>query len=62
MTITERFGLLAFGLFTWSVAMFTAVDPDTTALIASCAAPMMAGIGAGCFATALLPGRMARFS
>lgn len=61
MTITQRFRLLAFGLATWVVSMFTAADPDTAAVVTSIA-PMMAGIGAGLFATALLPGRMARFS
>ena len=61
MTFTERLGLLGFGLFTWSLSMFTAFDPEVNAIVASCAAPM-AGVGAGCFTTALLPGRMARFS
>ena len=59
MTITERLGLLAFGLATWSAAMFIA--DGATSLVASVAA-VQAGIGAGLFATALLPGRMARFS
>ena len=60
MTFPERIRLLAFGLFTWSAAMFTAAsDPDT---LTATAAPVMAGIGAGLFTAALLPGRMARFS
>lgn len=61
MTFSERIRLLAFGLVTWISGMFTAADPHAVAVAASCA-PMMAGIGAGLFVTALLPGRMARFS
>jgi hypothetical protein len=60
MTIAQRFRLLAFGLVTW-VAGMSAAAADTVAVVAA-AAPAMAGIGAGLFATALLPGRMARFS
>jgi hypothetical protein len=61
MTFTERTRLLAFGLVTWMTGMFSAADPDAVAVTLSCA-PVMAGIGAGLFTTALLPGRMARFS
>lgn len=61
MTFTHRLNLMAFGLFTWAVAMFTGADPATPEVVVSCAT-MMVGLGAGCFATALLPGRMARFS
>jgi len=61
MTFTERLRLMAFGLTMWVTGMFTAADADTATVVASCA-PVMAGLGAGLFATALLPGRMARFS
>lgn len=61
MNLFHRLNLLAFGLFTWSVSMFTVADSDTTDVVGACA-PLMAGIGAGLFVTALLPGRMARFS
>lgn len=60
MLFTHRLRLLAFGLFGWSAAMFTAAE-TTSGLIAACT-PVQAGLGALCFATALLPGRMARFS
>jgi hypothetical protein len=60
MTFTERARLIGFGLFTWMLAMFAAAE-STNSLISFCA-PLQAGIGAGLFATALLPGRMARFS
>lgn len=60
MTPIERLTLLAFGLFSWSAAMFTAHGTDI-ALVADVAA-VQAGLGALCFATALLPGRMARFT
>lgn len=60
MTFPERIRLLAFGLFTWSVAMFTANDHSELIVIGP--SVVMAAIGAGLFATALLPGRMARFS
>lgn len=60
MTFPERIRLLAFGLFTWSAAMFTAASHP--AVPVATAAPAMAAIGAGLFTAALLPGRMARFS
>lgn len=60
MTFTERCRLLAFGLFTWMTGMVTS-STETGAVILSCA-PVMAGIGAGLFIVALLPGRVARFS
>lgn len=60
MTVPERVRLLAFGLFTWSLSMFTAVSQPHP-LTATCA-PVMAGIGVALFITALLPGRTARFS
>lgn len=60
MTPKERLALIAFGLFTWASAMFTAADP-VTGLVAHVAA-VQAGLGAGLFVTALLPGRTARFS
>lgn len=60
MTFTQRCRLLAFGLFTWSSAMFMAADPATP--LTTSAAPLMAGMGAAWFVVALLPGRMARFS
>ena len=59
MTPKERLSLIAFGLFTWSSAMFTEVDP-ATGLVAYVAA-VQAGLGAGLFVTAFLPGRTARF-
>ena len=61
MTIAQRMRLLAFGLVTWMSGMFTAADTTAAAVVMDCA-PLMVGIGAGLFATALLPGRMARFS
>lgn len=61
MTVIERIRLLGFGLVMWMSGMFTAADADTVTVVASCA-PLMAGLGAGLFVTALLPGRMARFS
>jgi hypothetical protein len=60
MTFTERCRLLAFGLFTWMTGMVTAAT-GTETVVVSCA-PVMAGVGAGLFVVALLPGRMARFS
>lgn len=60
MTFTHRLNLLAFGLFGWCAAMLTAaahIHPAVDAI-----APIQAGLMAGCFATALLPGRTARFS
>lgn len=59
MLFTHRLRLLAFGLFGWSAAMFTAAD--TTSPIVAAASAAQAGLMAGCFAVALLPGRMARF-
>lgn len=59
MTFTERLGLLGFGLFTWSLSMFTAHGAEQP--IAAMTSPSMAGIGAFLFVVALLPGRMARF-
>lgn len=61
MTFPERLRLLAFGLFGWMVAMFTAADHPGSDLWGYTSA-VQAGLMAGCFATALLPGRMARFS
>lgn len=59
MLFTHRLRLLAFGLTGWSVTMFTAAgNPDPLAV--ACAA-VQGGLMAGCFATALLPGRTARF-
>lgn len=60
MLFTHRLNLLAFGLFGWSVAMFTAADTGSSLVATASAA--QAGLMAGCFAVALLPGRMARFS
>lgn len=60
MTPIHRLNLLFFGLITWSTGMFTAAAETATPIALS--APAMAGIGAGLFVTALLPGRMARFS
>jgi hypothetical protein len=60
MTFIERTRLLAFGLFTWCTGMVTAAE--TTSTLVGVCAPVMAGLGAGLLATALLPGRMARFS
>lgn len=60
MSFTHRFRLLTFGLFTWSAGMFTAAA--TTDAVVAAASPVQAGIGAGLFVTALLPGRTARFS
>lgn len=59
MTPRGRLGLLAFGLFTWSSAMFTAADP-ITGLVADVAI-VQAGMGGLIFAAGLLPGRTARF-
>lgn len=60
MTFTERCRLLAFGLFTWSLAMFTADDESSLLIVGPSA--VMAGVGVGLFVVALLPGRTARFS
>lgn len=60
MLFSHRLRLLAFGLFVWAVSMFTAAE--TTSGPVAVATPVQAGIGAGLFVTALLPGRMARFS
>lgn len=60
MTFTHRLYLMAFGLFTWSAAMFTAHEAEQP--IAAMTSPSMAGIGAFLFVVALLPGRTARFS
>jgi hypothetical protein len=59
VTPAQRLRLLAFGVLTWSAGMFTAAE--TTEAVLAATAPAMAGIGAGVFVTALLPGRMARF-
>lgn len=59
MLFTHRLCLLAFGLTGWSVAMFTAAG-SADPLLTGCAA-VQGGLMAGCFATALLPGRTARF-
>jgi hypothetical protein len=59
MTITERTALMAFGLLGWSAAMLTAAHSPTDLL--RLVSPVQAGIMAGCFAAALLPGRTARF-
>lgn len=61
MTFTQRTRLMAFGLTGWIVAMFTAADNPGDALLGYTSA-VQAGLMGGCFATALLPGRMARFS
>lgn len=61
MTFTERTRLLGFGLFGWVVAMFTAADHPGDSFYTYTSAAQ-AGLMAACFATALLPGRMARFS
>lgn len=60
MTFTERLALLGFGLFTWSLSMATAHGSADWLIVAPSA--IMSGAGAACFVTALLPGRMARFS
>ena len=60
MTHTGRLGLLAFGMFTWASAMFTAAEHGTD--LVGYVSAVQAGLGAGLFVTALLPGRMARFS
>lgn len=60
MTVAERIALLVFGVTTWSTGMITAAA-ETTDLVAL-SAPVMAGVGAFLFVTALLPGRTARFS
>jgi hypothetical protein len=52
--------MMAFGMFSWSTAMFIAAG--TAAPLVSAASPVMAGVGAGCFVVGLLPGRTARFS
>lgn len=59
MTPKERLSLLAFAMFVWASAMFTAADPVTG--LVSYVAAVQAGLGAGLFVTALLPGRTARF-
>lgn len=60
MLFTHRLRLISFGLLTWSAGMFSAAE-TTSALVAT-ASPAMAGIGAGLFVAALLPGRTARFT
>jgi hypothetical protein len=60
MTPTERIRLLAFGLFGWSAAMMTAAHTPVD-LLRVVVSPVQAGIMAGCFVAALLPGRTARF-
>ena len=60
MTPIHRLYLLAFGLFSWSGAMFAAAE--TTNPVIAAVSPVQAGIGAGMFVVALLPGRTARFS
>jgi hypothetical protein len=60
MTFNHRLRLLAFSLLTWTSAMFVA-SGSTSAVVAG-TSPVQAGIGAGLFVAALLPGRMARFS
>ena len=59
MTPIHRLNLLAFGLFVWSASMFTAAEHPGPLL--SVVAAVQAGLGAGVFATGLLPGRTARF-
>lgn len=61
MNFTQRTRLLGFGLFGWVVAMFTAAGHPGDSFYTYTSAAQ-AGLMAGCFATALLPGRMARFS
>ena len=60
MTAKERLALLAFGLFTWATAMLTEASPVIG--LVSYVAAVQSGLGAGLVVTALLPGRMARFS
>lgn len=60
MTFVQRTRLLAFGLFGWSAAMFGAAG--TADPVIAVGSAVQAGLMAGCFVTALLPGRMARFS
>lgn len=60
MTLTERTRLLAFGLFGWSASMFSAAEAAND--LVRLASPVQAAIMTACFATALLPGRTARFS
>lgn len=59
MTFTHRLNLLAFGLFGWCAAMMTAAQATDPLILG--VAPVQAGLMAGCFAVALLPGRTARF-
>jgi hypothetical protein len=60
MTLSSRLGLAALGLLSWGSAMVVAAVPAAP-VMAALSAPQ-AGIGAALFATAFLPGRMARFS
>lgn len=60
MTFIERISLLGFGLFTWSLSMATASGESSLIVVGPSA--IMAGAGAACFVTGLLPGRTARFS
>lgn len=59
VTFTERTRLMAFGLFGWTAAMVAAANTPSDLL--RVLSPVQAGIMAGCFAVALLPGRTARF-
>lgn len=59
MTMTERLRLMAFGLFGWSVTLFTAYGSSDPLIVSASA--LQAGLMASCFGAALLPGRMARF-
>lgn len=61
MSFVERTRLMSFGLFGWMTAMFTAAEHPGNTLIGYASA-VQAGLMAGCFTIALLPGRMARFS
>lgn len=60
MTPSERMFLMTFGLFTWASAMFTAAEHGTD--LVGYVSAVQSGLGAGLFVTAMLPGRMARFS
>lgn len=60
MTFTERLRLIGFGLFGWSAAVISGAE--TTSDLIRLLSPVQAGLMAGCFAAALMPGRMARFS
>ena len=60
MLFAHRMRLMAFGLVGLASAIFTAADPHTPTLVAV-VSPVQGGIGGLLIATAMLPGRMARF-